>query len=161
MLGIRQATVSGVAAARFLASGKRVLVAYRFVTTCANCAKQFGVLWVMDSTRRTGPKTVAKITCPLCGKRFDQDPKDLLQIGSQLQNLVFGRPVRSVEVDYDCPHCSDRGILVSPLHTDLSWDELSNEQVQTAVCNNDLCPQRGLLQELNPSRVVLGSLNPV
>ena len=115
----------------------------------------------MDSTRRTGPKTVAKITCPLCGKRFDQDAKDLLQIGSQLQNLVFGRPVRSVEVDYDCPHCSDRGILVSPLHTDLSWDELSNEQVQTAVCNNDLCPQRGLLQELNPSRVVLGSLNPV
>jgi len=115
----------------------------------------------MDSTRRTGPKTVAKITCPLCRKRFDQDAKDLLQIGSQLQNLVFGRPVRSVEVDYDCPHCSDRGILVSRLHTDLSWDELSNEQVQTAVCNNDLCPQSGLLQELKPSRVVLGSLNPV
>ncbi len=78
-----------------------------------------------------------------------------------MQTLVFGRPVRSVEVDYDCPYCSDRGILVSLLHTDLSWDELSNEQVQTAVCDNDLCPQRGLLQELKPSRVVLGSLNPV
>ncbi len=136
------------------------LVAHRFVTTCANCAKQFGVFWV-DSTRRVGTTTVAKITCPLCGKRFDQYAKDLLQIGSQFQNLIFGRPVRSVEVDYDCPHCSNRGILISLLHTDLSWDELSNEQVQTAVCNNDLCPQRGLLQELKPSRVVLGALNPV
>ncbi len=136
-------------------------MAYRFVTACANCAKQFGVLWVMDSTRRAGPKTVAKITCPLCGKRFDQDAKGLLQIGSQLQNLVFGRPVRSVEVDYDCPYCSDRGILVSLLHTDLSWDELSKEHVQTAVCDNGLCSQRGVFQELKPSRVVLGSLNPV
>jgi DNA-directed RNA polymerase subunit RPC12/RpoP len=136
-------------------------VAYQFVTRCANCAKQFGILWVMDSTRRAGPKTVARITCPLCRKRFDQDAKDLLQIGSQLQNLVFGRPVRSVEVDYDCPHCSNRGILVSLLHTDLSWYELSKEQAQTAVCDNGLCPQRGLLQTLKPSRVVLGSLNPV
>ncbi len=134
-------------------------MAYRFVTRCANCAKQFGVLWVMDSTRRAGPKTVAKITCPLCRNRFDQDAKDLLQAGCQ--NLVFGRPVRSVELDYDCPHCSARGILVSLLHTDLSWNELfsSEEHVQTAVCENYLCPRRGLLQKLKPSHVV-GSLNP-
>jgi DNA-directed RNA polymerase subunit RPC12/RpoP len=135
-------------------------VAYQFVTKCASCAKQFGILWVMDSTRRVDPKTVARITCPLCGKRFDQDAKDLLQLGSQTQNLVVGRPVRSVEVDYDCPYCSNRGILVSLLHTDLSWDELSKEHVQTAVCDSGLCPQRGLLQKLKPSRVVLGSLNP-
>jgi len=136
-------------------------VAYQFVTKCANCAKQFGILWVMDSTRRADPKTVARITCPLCRKRFDQDAKDLLQIGSQLQNLVFGRPVRGVEVDYDCPYCSNRGILVSLLHTDLSWYELSKEHVQTAVCDNGLCSQRGVLQQLKPSRVALGSLNPV
>jgi len=136
-------------------------VAYQFVTRCANCAKQFGILWVMDSTRRVGLKTVARITCPLCAKRFYQDAKDLLEIGSQIQNLVFGRPVRSVKVDYDCPYCSNRGILVSLLHTDLSWGELAKEQVQTAVCDNGFCPQRGLLQQLKPSRVVLGSLNPV
>ncbi len=136
-------------------------MAYQFVTKCANCAKQFGILWVMDSTRRADPKTVARITCPLCRKRFDQDAKDLLQIGSQLQNLVFGRPVRGVEVDYDCPYCSNRGILVSLLHTDLSWYELSKEHVQTAVCDNGLCSQRGVLQQLKPSRVALGSLNPV
>jgi DNA-directed RNA polymerase subunit RPC12/RpoP len=136
-------------------------VAYQFVTRCDNCSKQFGILWVMDSTRRVSPKTVARITCPLCEKRFYQDAKDLLEIDCQIQNLVFGRPVRSVEVDYDCPHCTNRGILVSLLHTDLSWSELSNENVQTAVCNNGLCPQRGLLQQLKPSRVVLGSLNPV
>jgi hypothetical protein len=47
------------------------------------------------------------------------------------------------------------------VHTDLSWDELSQESVQTGVCNNGLCPQRGLLQTLKPSRVVRGSLNPV
>jgi DNA-directed RNA polymerase subunit RPC12/RpoP len=167
ILGIRQATDFGAAAVRLSAStevweGER-LVAYQFVTRCANCAKEFGILWVMDPARRVSPKTVAKITCPLCGKRFYQDAKDLLPIGSQIENLVVGRPVRSVEVDYDCPHCNNRGILVTLLHTDLSWDELSSskENVQTAVCDNDLCPGKGLLQKLGPSRVVLGSLNPV
>jgi hypothetical protein len=43
------------AAVRLLVStevreGQR-LVAYQFVTRCANCAKQFGILWVMDSAR--------------------------------------------------------------------------------------------------------------
>ena len=136
-------------------------MAYRFVTRCAECAKEFGILWVMDSTQRGGPKTVAKITCPLCGKRFYQDAKDLLEIASQKQSLVFGRPVRRVEVDYDCPYCSYRGILVSLLHTDLSWDELSKEHVQAAVCANGLCSKRGVLQQLKPTRVVLGSLNPI
>ena len=165
ILGIRQATVSRAAAARLLVStevreGDR-LVAYQFVARCANCAKEFGILWVMDPTRRVSPKTIARITCPLCKKRFYQDAKDLLEIGSQIQDLVVGRPVRSVEVDYDCPYCSNRGILVSLLHTDLSWDELSEEHEQSAVCDNGVCPQRGLRQKLKPSRVLLGSLNPV
>jgi DNA-directed RNA polymerase subunit RPC12/RpoP len=134
-------------------------VAYQFVARCINCAEQFGILWVMDSTRQADPKTVARITCPLCRIRFDLTAKDL-QIGSQSQNLLFGRPVRSVEVDYDCPYCGNRGILVSLLHTDLPWHELSDEHVQTAVCDNGLCPQKGALQTLKPSRVVLGALNP-
>jgi DNA-directed RNA polymerase subunit RPC12/RpoP len=66
-------------------------VAYRFVTTCAQCAKEFGILWVMDSTQRGGPKTVAKITCPLCGKRFDLDAKDVLEIASQKRDASHGR----------------------------------------------------------------------
>jgi DNA-directed RNA polymerase subunit RPC12/RpoP len=136
-------------------------VAYRFVTRCTNCAKQFGILWVRDSTRRVGPVTVARLTCPFCGNRFDQDAKDLLPIEPQTPNLVVGRPVRSVELDYDCPYCSNRGILVALVHTDLSWGELAKEHVQTAVCDNGHCPQRGLLQKLRPSRVTLGSLNPV
>ena len=139
-------------------------MAYQFVARCANCAKEFGIVWVRDPTRRVSPKTVARITCPLCGKRFYQDANNLREIGSQIQNLAVGRPVRSVEVDYDCPHCGCRGILVTLLHTDLSWDELSSsgEHVQTAVCDSDLCPQKGLLQKkLKPSRVALGALNPV
>jgi hypothetical protein len=139
--------------------GGERLVAYQFVTTCANCAKQFGVLWVMDSTR-IRPESVARITCPLCRRSFDQPAKELLPIGSQIQNLIVGRPVRSVEVDYDCPYCRNRGIAILLLHTDLSWDELSKEHVQNATCNNSLCPLRGLLQKVKPSRVLLGSLNP-
>jgi len=136
-------------------------VAYQFVTMCTNCSEQFGIVWVMDLTRLVGPKTVARITCPLCGTRFYQDAKNLLEIGSQMQSLAFGRPVRSVEVDYDCPSCSNRGIMVSLLHTDLSWGDLSKEHEQNAVCGNGLCPQKGIIQNLKPSRVILGSLNPV
>jgi DNA-directed RNA polymerase subunit RPC12/RpoP len=136
-------------------------VDYQFVAKCTNCEKQFGVLWVTDRTRRPGLKTVVRITCPLCGTRFYQDAKCLLQSGPEIQKLAVGRPVRSVEVDYDCPYCGSRGIFISLLHTDLSWDEVRKEQVQTAVCDNGLCPQKGLLQKLKPSRVVLGSLNPV
>ena len=134
-------------------------MAYQFVTKCASCAQQFGVVWVMDSTR-TGPESIARITCPLCRKSFHQHAGDLLPIGSQIQNLVVGRPVRSVEVDYDCPYCGKRGIVVSLLHTDLSWDELSKDHVQTAACHNGLCPHRGLSQKLKPSRVLLGVIEP-
>jgi predicted RNA-binding Zn-ribbon protein involved in translation (DUF1610 family) len=135
-------------------------MAHQFVARCVNCAREFGILWVMDLTR-IGPRIVARITCPLCGKRFYQNAKDLVPIGPQIQPLKVGRPVRSVEVDYDCPNCGRRGILISLLHTDLSWDELSKEEgVQIAACDNGLCPHRGLLQRLKPTRVVLGSLNP-
>ena len=133
---------------------------YQFVTSCAICAKRFGVLWVMDPIQ-VGTKNFATITCPLCGSRFSQDAKELVPVGFEIHNLVVGRPVRSVEIDYDCPYCRNHGILVSLLHTDLSWGELSEEHVQTAVCDNGLCPQRGLLQKLKPSRVALGALNPV
>ena len=134
-------------------------MAYRFVTRCANCEKQFGVIWVMDLIRGGG-KSIARITCPLCKKRFNQDAKDLRPSGSQTQDLVFGHPVRSVEIDYDCPSCSNPKILVSVLHTDLSWDDMSKEHVRTAACDNRLCSQRGLLQKLKPTRLGMGSLNP-
>jgi hypothetical protein len=55
-------------------------VAYQFVTKCINCAKEFEVLWVMDSTR-IGPKTVARITCPLCRKDSTKMPKTFFQSG--------------------------------------------------------------------------------
>jgi hypothetical protein len=108
---------------------------YQFVTSCAICAIPFGVVWVMDPTQ-IGTKNVARITCPFCRNRFSQDANDLLPIGSEIQDLVVGRPLRSVEIEYDCPCCSTRGILVSLLHTDLSWDELSKENVETAICDN-------------------------
>ena len=138
-------------------------MAYQFVTSCTHCAKQFGIIWMMGPTRQVGAATITRITCPLCGIRFYQDAKNLRHIGSEIQFLVVARPVRNVEVDYDCPSCGKTGILVSLLHTDLSWDELSlsNEHVQTAVCDNHLCPRRGLPQKLKPSRVVLGALNAV
>ena len=90
------------------------LMAYQFVTRCANCSKQFGVLWVMESIP-SWPKSGARITCPLCRKRFYQDAKDLLPVGCHTQNFVFGRPVRTVEIEYDCPCCGNPRILVSLL----------------------------------------------
>jgi hypothetical protein len=134
---------------------------YQFVTSCTICAKRFGVLWVMNPIQ-VGAKSVARITCPHCGKRFSQDAKELRAIGSQIHNLVIGRSVRSVEIDYDCPCCGSRSVLVSLLHTDLSWDELCKEKehVQMGVCDNSFCSQKGLLQKLKPSRIVIGSLNP-
>ena len=68
-------------------------MAYQFVTTCASCAKQFGVVWTMDSTR-TGPESIARITCPLCRKSFHQHAGDLLPIGSQIQNFWMSRAER-------------------------------------------------------------------
>lgn len=132
---------------------------YQFVTSCAICAKRFGVLWVMKPIH-VGTKNIATITCPLCGSRFSQDAKELVPVGSEIHNLVVGRPVRSVEIDYDCPRCGSRSILVSLLHTDLSWDEVCKEHGEMGVCVNSFCLKRGLLQKLKPSRVVVGSLNP-
>lgn len=134
-------------------------VAYQFATNCAICARPFVLLWVMEPIQ-LGSKTVATITCPFCGARFSQDAKILRPIGSEIHNLVVGRPVRSVEIDYDCPSCGNRSISVSLLHTDLTWDELSKESFHTGVCDNRFCPQRGIVQKLKPSRAVLGSLNP-
>jgi len=134
-------------------------VAYEFATNCAICAKPFALLWVMEPIQ-VGTKTVATITCPFCGARFSQDAKNLRPIGSDIHNLVVGRSVRSVEIDYDCPCSGNRSISVSLLHTDLTWDELSKENVQMGVCDNRLCPQRGLPQKLKPSRAVVGSLSP-
>lgn len=153
----------GAAAVRILPSTEvrkgGCSMSYRFAARCVNCSKGFGILWVMDPVR-VGPGSVARITCPHCGKRFYQDAKDLLPIGTQIQDLVVARPVRSVEVSFDCPYCRRPGILVSLLHTDLSWDDLSKEHVQACICENGLCPERGLVQRLKPTRVILGALNP-
>ena len=129
---------------------------YQFVTSCAICTKRFGVLWVMNPIQ-VGMKNVATITCPLCGSRFSQDAKELVPVGSEIHNLVVGRPVRSVEIDYECPLVAR--ICIAFAH-DLSWNELSIQNVQSGVCDNRFCPKRGLHQELKPSRVLLGSLNP-
>jgi predicted RNA-binding Zn-ribbon protein involved in translation (DUF1610 family) len=56
-------------------------VAHRFVSSCPNCGKQFAILWVMNSTRRVDPETVARLACPLCGKRFCQMPKAFRKSG--------------------------------------------------------------------------------
>lgn len=130
---------------------------YEFVTTCVECGQKFIVVWVMDPLR-VGPESIARITCPVCGQRFYQKAGDLSP-SAPGQNLLTGRPVRSVEAIYDCPHCGKRSIFVLLVHTDLTWAELSKETVQRAVCNNAGCSQRGLVQELKPARVQLGTLS--
>jgi DNA-directed RNA polymerase subunit RPC12/RpoP len=131
---------------------------YEFVTTCAKCGKDFTVFWVMDQIR-VGPESVAKISCPACGERFYQKVSDLIPFKARGLNLLTGHPVRTVELVYDCPSCGLRGISITLVHTDLSWEDLANEAIQATVCNNTICSQRGLPQKIRPGRTGLGTLN--
>jgi len=130
----------------------------QFITRCAKCGKEFILFWMMDRNR-VGPESVANVTCPVCGMRFNQSPGDLLPCEPRGRELLTGQPVRTVEVVYDCDHCGNE-IFVSTVHTDLPWEDLSREAKQVAVCHNARCAQRGLPQELSPTRVRLGALNP-
>jgi DNA-directed RNA polymerase subunit RPC12/RpoP len=134
-------------------------VDYEFVASCATCGKDFKVLWVMDQIR-VGQKSVARITCPACEERFYQKVSDLIPFKARGLDLLTGRPVRTVELVYDCPSCRMRGISITIVHTDLSWEDLADETVHTTVCNNAICRQRGLQQKVKPGRTRLGTLNP-
>jgi DNA-directed RNA polymerase subunit RPC12/RpoP len=130
----------------------------QFITRCVKCGEEFILFWMMD-TNRVRPESIANVTCPVCGMRFNQSPGDLRPFEQRRRELLIGQPVRTVEVVYDCDHCGNE-ILVSTVHTDLPWEDLSREAKQVAVCDNARCPQRGLRQELWPTRVQLGALNP-
>jgi DNA-directed RNA polymerase subunit RPC12/RpoP len=134
-------------------------VDYEFVTACVKCGKDFTIFWVIDQIR-VSPKSVARISCPTCGERFFQKVSDLIPFKYRRVGLVRGRPVRTVELIYDCPSCGMRGISMTQVHTDLSWDDLARETIQPAICNNIACPQRGLQQKVKPVRTRLGALNP-
>ena len=138
---------------------KECFVAYEFITACANCGKDFMIFWVMDLIR-VGPESVARITCPACGERSFQKVSDLIPFKGRKMGLLKGRPVRSVELIYDCPSCGMRPISMTMVHTDLSWDDLARETIHSAICNNTICPQKGLQQKLKPGRTRLGALNP-
>ncbi|MCU1342631.1 MAG: hypothetical protein JWN92_2054 [Candidatus Acidoferrum typicum] len=45
------------------------------------------------------------------------------------------------------------------VHTDLSWEDLIQETIETAVCNNIICPKKGLEQRVKPARTRLAALN--
>jgi DNA-directed RNA polymerase subunit RPC12/RpoP len=134
-------------------------VDYKFITTCGECGKEFMVFWVMDRSL-VRPESVAEITCPVCGMRFYQSARGLLPYETRANDLFAGRPVRTVEIAYDCPHCGNSAVFVSLVHTDLPWEDLSREANQVAICNRAACPQRGLPQKLKPTRTQLGALNP-
>ena len=132
---------------------------HEFLTNCATCGKDFTILWVLDQVR-VGPESVAKITCPACGVRFYQKLSDLIPFKSRGLDLITGRPVRTVELIYDCPSCGMRGISKTLVHTDLSWKDLAQETIQTAICNNAICRSKGLQQKMTLGRTRLGALNP-
>jgi DNA-directed RNA polymerase subunit RPC12/RpoP len=137
---------------------KMCFVEYEFVTTCAKCGKDFTIFWVMDQIR-VGPESVAKVTCPACGERSYQKVGDLIPFKARGLDFLTCRPVRTVELVYDCPSCGMRGISVTLVHTDLSWEDLAKETIQSTVCNNTICSRRGLQQKIRPGRTGLGTLN--
>jgi hypothetical protein len=134
-------------------------VNYKFLTCCPKCDNEFAVFWVVDPIR-VGLDSVARIGCPYCGQTFLQRKGDLRPLDTRGQHLLSGRPVRSVELIYDCPCCGRHGIFISRVHTDLSWEGLfkEKENVREAFCDNALCPKMGLEQQLTPARI-LGALN--
>ena len=132
---------------------------YEFVTACMKCGKDFMIFWVLDRIR-VGPESVARLSCPVCGERFFQKVSDLIPFKDRRVSLPTGRPVRTVELIYDCPSCGMRGITMTLVHTDLSWDDLARETIHPGICNNTICPQKGLQQKLKPGRTRLGALNP-
>jgi hypothetical protein len=133
-------------------------VDYLFITRCPRCREEFAVMWVMDPVR-VGPESVARIRCPICLGKFYQTVRDLLPHEARRQPLATGRPIRSVEIAYDCSVCGKPEVSVAILHTDLPWEELSEEACLGAVCNNALCQQKGKPQIVRPARVRMGALN--
>ena len=132
---------------------------YEFVIACMKCGKDFMIFWVLDRIR-VGPESVARLSCPACGERFFQKVSDLIPFKDRRMDLLRGRPVRTVELIYDCPSCGMRGISTNLVHTDLSWEDLSGETIHHAICKNTVCPQKGLQQKVKPVRTRLGALNP-
>ena len=130
---------------------------YTFLTWCPTCGKEFSVFWVMDPIR-VGLESVARISCAVCGQRFWQRKGDLHSLKARGEHYRTGRPVRSVELVYDCASCGKHGIFVSVVHTDLSWEELSKENIRAAFYDSALCPKSGLQQQLQPTRI-MGALN--
>jgi len=130
----------------------------QFITRCAKCGEEFILFWMMDRNR-VRPESIANVTCPVCGMRFNQSPADLRPCESWGRELLTSQPVRTVAAVYDCGHCGTE-IFVSTVHTDLPWEDLSREAKRVAVCHNARCSQSGLPQELSPTRVQLGALNP-
>ena len=133
---------------------------FEFVANCVTCGKNFRFLWVMDRLR-VGPESVAKITCPACKARSYQKFGDLVPFKERESGFLTGRPVRTMELIYDCPSCGMRGISVTLVHTDLSWEELAKETIQTAVCNNAKCVRTGSEQKITLEGTRLGTLNSV
>src|ERR1700733_4118616 len=124
---------------------------YEFITTCATCRKDFTILWMMDQIR-VGLKSIARISCPVCRERFYQKASNLIPFKGPRRGLLIGRPVRTVELIYDCPSCGMRGISMTPVYADFSWEDLVKETSQTAVCNNYICSRKGLQQKVKPGR---------
>ena len=132
---------------------------YEFVIACMKCGKESMIFCVLDRIR-VGPKSVARLSCPACGERFFQRVSDLTPFKGRRIGLLMGRPVRTVEIVYDCTTCGMRGIYMNLVHTDLAWDDLAKETIHPVICKNTICPQKGLQQRLKPVRTRLGALNP-
>jgi hypothetical protein len=133
-------------------------VDFEFVTNCVTCGKSFRILWAIDRLR-VGPESVAKITCPACKVRFYQKFSDLVPFKPVGPGFLTGRPVRTMELIYDCPSCGMRGISVTLMHTDMSWEDLAKETIQTAVCNNAKCVRMGREQKIVLGATRLGMVN--
>ncbi len=122
------------------------------VATCPACSESFRLRWRIGQTKLP-PSTGIRLTCPLCGKRFDQVAVDLVMFGSGNEEFPPGRPVRHRKLVYDCQVCGKLGVFACTMYTDWPDEELV-QRVDEIKCENPGCPLQGEPQLALVSRVV-------
>jgi hypothetical protein len=122
------------------------------VATCLKCAKRFRLVWRIGK-KRLPPSIVIRLTCPLCGKRFDQVAVDLVMFGSGAEEFPSGRPVRHMKLIYDCQVCGKPSVFACTMYTDWPDEELV-QRVDEIKCENPGCPLQGQPQLALVSRVM-------
>ncbi len=127
-------------------------MAFFCVTTCPGCKGRFRVVWRLAESKLV-PSAVIRLTCPLCGHRFDRALQDLQMFADGAKDFPAGFPVRHMKLIYDCPLCGKSSVAIRSLFGDWRDKELL-QQVNHIKCDNPGCTGKRKPVEASVSRIV-------